>query len=84
MKRGAKIKLAVLRRLVKEELTAQPQGAGLGKLVDDISKVFAVKMKETFPTAEEAIQKESNDLKMQLTAMIKAAAAKVKMSAKPS
>lgn len=80
-------KVKHIRRLVKEELAAaQPaqQGGGLGKLIDDISKVFATKMKESFPAADDAIQKESNDLKTQLTAIIKAAAAKVKMSAKPS
>lgn len=77
--------LKKLRAFIKEELVAQPaQGGGLGKLIDDISKVFASKMKETFPAADESIQKEANDLKMQLTAIIKAAAAKVKMSAKPS
>lgn len=78
-------KVKHIRRLVKEELAAQPaQGGGLGKLIDDMSKVFATKMKESFPGADEAIQKESNDLKMQVTALIKASAAKVKMSMKPS
>ena len=84
-----KIRLSVLKRIIKEEAIepALPAGGGqnLGKLLDDVSMQFASKMKAQFPGADDVIQKEANDLKVQLTAQIKAAAAKVKMSAaKPS
>ncbi len=84
-----KIKLGTLKRIINEENVASPAmspqggsgGGGLGKLLDDMSAQFAAKMKAQYPGADDAIQKEANDLKMQLTAQIKAAAAKVKMSA---
>jgi hypothetical protein len=85
-----KIRLKTLKRILREEAIAPPAAGGggsggLGKLLDDLSTQFAAKMRATYPQAEEAIQQEANDLKVQLTAQIKASAAKIKMSAgKPS
>ena len=46
---------------------------------------FAAKLRASYPQAEDAIQQEANDLKVQLTAQIKTSAAKIKMAAgKPS
>jgi hypothetical protein len=81
---------ATLRRLVREELAtapvpSQPAGNSLGKLLDDVSAQFTVKMKQQYPGADDVIAKEANDLKTQLVAQIKASAARVKMQAgKPS
>ena len=76
-----KIKLKILKRIIKEEAIAPPAGGGLNKLLDDVATQFAAKMRATYPQAEDTIQQESNDLKVQLTAQIKASAAKIKMSA---
>lgn len=78
------IKLGELKRLIRETATPAPQGGGgtsLGKLLDDMVGQFVVKMTAQYPNADELVHKEANDLKMQLTAQIKAAAAKLKMSA---
>jgi hypothetical protein len=80
-----KVTIKSLRLLIKEELaTTTVQSQGVGKLLDDLVNKFAIKMKEQHPGADELIQKEAQDLKMQLTAQIKASAAKVKTSVKPS
>jgi hypothetical protein len=85
-----KIRLKALKRIIKEEGTGMavspPQGGtGLGKLLDDVAMQFSTKMQAQFPDAGDVIQREASDLKTQLTAIIKSAAAKVKMSAsKPS
>ena len=87
---GMKIRLKTLKRILKEEAISPPAAGGggsggLSKLLDDMATQFAAKMRATYPQAEEAIQQEANDLKVQLTAQIKASAAKIKMAAgKPS
>lgn len=82
---SGRIKLSTLKKIIKEELAAQaPAGGGLGKMLDDVVAQFASKMKSQFPGAEKAIQEEAAALKTQLTAQIKASAAKVKMSSQPS
>lgn len=77
-----------IRKLVKEDIaTAAPTGGGqnLGQILDSLATTFAAKMKVQFPSADQAIQQEANELKTQLTAIIRSAAAKVKMAAwKPS
>jgi hypothetical protein len=83
-----RIRISQLKRIIKEEAAAPAQqGTGLGKLLDDVAAQFTSKMQAQFPSAGEVIQKEAQDLKTQLTAQIKASAARVKMSAgagKPS
>ena len=76
-----KIKLGILKRIIKEEAIA-PAGGGssLSKLLDDVTQQFAHKMKAQYPGADDLVQQEANELKMQITAQIKASAAKVKMS----
>jgi len=59
-------------------------GTNLGKLLDEMAMQFASKMRSQYPEADTVITQEANDLKVQLMAQIKAAAAKVKMAAKPS
>lgn len=67
-----------IRKLIKEDVAG---GQNLGQLLDSLTTTFATKMKAQFPSAEQAIQQETNELKVQLTATIKAAATKVKMAA---
>lgn len=74
-----KITVGRIRELLREDVTAG--GQNLGQLLDSLTTTFAAKMKAQFPAAEQAIQQETNELKVQLTATIKAAATKVKMAA---
>lgn len=78
-----KIKLGRLRRLVTEEnvAAAGPSPGNLGRLLDDVARQFAAKMSSAYPGADDLIQQEANELKVAITATIKASAAKVKMSA---
>lgn len=70
-----------LRRLIREELAA-PAAGGLGKVIDDLTSIFLSKMKAQFPSpqAESVIKQQADQLRSQVTAQIKAAAAQVKTS----
>ena len=75
-----KIRIRTLRRVLREQLLAEEGGTSLGKLLDDMAGQFTSKMSQQYPQAGDVIQREASELKTQLTATIKAAAAKVKMA----
>lgn len=81
-----KIRLSALKRYLRENLLAEDgptptSRQNLGQLLDAMSAQFTEKMQSTYPHAGDVITREASELKTQLTATIKAAAAKVKMAA---
>ena len=76
-----KIQVRDLKRLLHEQLLLEDGGQNLGQLLDSMAQQFSAKMSQQYPQAGDAIQREAAELKTQLTATIKAAAAKVKMAA---
>lgn len=84
-----KIRLSTLRRIIKEENVAASGitaggGVNLNKLLDELGTQFASKMRDKYPNDHDIIQQEMMALKVQLTAQIKASAAKIKMSVSKS
>ncbi len=79
-----KIRVRDLKRVLYEQLLVEDGGQNLGQLLDSMAQQFSAKMSQQYPQAGDVIQREASELKTQLTATIKAAAAKVKMAASQS
>jgi hypothetical protein len=77
-----KTTVRALRRVLREQLLVEDGASNLGKVLDDLGNIFTSKMQAQFPHAGDIIKSEATELKTQCAAQIRAAAAKVKMSAK--